>query len=105
AKIRRAALDTKLTAARTNLARSQARLDTERKKLGVAVRNLYMHPAAGLGTFFQAHSYGQLERGSAFAGRVFLSTDALILRVRRARAAEQADAAQLKSLRDQSSSD
>jgi len=105
ARIRRQGLDSKLTSARTDLARSQAKLATEQKKLGVAARNLYMHPAAGLGTFFQAKSYGQLERGSAFAGKVFLSTDALILHVRRARAEEESSAAQLKTLRDQARSD
>jgi cell wall-associated NlpC family hydrolase len=105
AKIRRQNLDGKLASARSDLAHSQAKLASEQRKLGAAVRNLYMHPAAGLGTFFQAKSYGQLERGSAFAGKVFLSTDALILRVRRARAEEQASATNLKNLRDQAKRD
>lgn len=105
ARIRRAALDTKLTSAQRDLGRSEARLSAERRKLGTAARNLYMHPAAGLGTFFQAKSYGQLERGSAFAGKVFLSTDALILRVRKARAEQQASASRLKSLRDEARSE
>jgi cell wall-associated NlpC family hydrolase len=105
AKIRRQSLDSKLASARTDLAHSQAKLAAEQRKLGVAARNLYMHPAAGLGTFFQAKSYGQLERGSAFAGKVFLSTDALILHVRRARAEESASASNLKALRDQARAD
>jgi len=105
AKNRRESLDSKLTTAQTDLAHSQAKLASEQKKLGIAARNLYMHPAAGLGTFFEAHSYGQLERGTALAGKVFLSTDTLILHVRRARAEEAASASQLKSLRDQARSD
>jgi cell wall-associated NlpC family hydrolase len=105
AKIRRESLDAKLNTAQADLARSQAKLASEEGKLGAAARNLYMHPAAGLGTFFQAKSYGQLERGSAFAGKVFLSTDALILHVRRARAEEQASESELKALRDQARND
>ncbi len=105
AKIRRESLDSKLNSAVADLSRSKAQLASEQGKLGAAARNLYMHPAAGLGTFFQAKSYGQLERGSAFAGKVFLSTDALILHVRRAKAAEEASASNLKTLRDQARND
>src|SRR4029077_9868312 len=88
AKLRRSRLDSKLVTARHDVAHSEPRLHAARGKLGVAVRNLYMHPASGLGTFFDAHSYGELERGSALAGKLALSTDSLILKVRRAKADE-----------------
>src|SRR5207247_1539952 len=45
ARLKRSHLDGRLAHARTDVSRSQARLNTARGKLGVAVRNLYMHPA------------------------------------------------------------
>jgi cell wall-associated NlpC family hydrolase len=101
ARLRRAGLDTKLANARSDHARSEARLQAERKKLGVAVRNLYMHPTAGLNSFFQARSFGELERGRALGGKVALSADSLILKIRKARAEEAATASRLGRLRDE----
>jgi peptidoglycan DL-endopeptidase CwlO len=101
AKIRRSRLDDKLAAARTDVARSEERLAAERAKLGHAVRNLYMHPAAGLGTFFQAKSYGELQRGNALSTKAALSADTLILRVRKARAEQKSSVDTLRNLRDQ----
>jgi cell wall-associated NlpC family hydrolase len=105
AHLRRVTLDGKLAAARSDVAESEARLGASRKRLGKAVRDLYMHPASGLGTFFQARSYGELERGSAMAGRLALSTDSLILQIRRARAEAQAAGAHLERLRDEARRD
>lgn len=105
ARLKRSRLDGELATARHRVAESQGKLNTARGKLGFVVRNLYMHPAAGLGTFFQAHSYGELERGSAIASRLALSTDTLILQVRKAKAEEQSTASNLKSLRDQARDD
>ncbi len=105
AHLRRANLDSKLVSARADVARSEQRLAAERKKLGFAVRNLYMHPAAGLGTFFEAKSYGELQRGNTLAGKAALSADTLILRVRKARAQERSSASNLQALRDQARRD
>jgi peptidoglycan DL-endopeptidase CwlO len=105
ARIRRAKLDSELVTARSDLARSESKLAAQRRQLGTAVRYLYMHPAAGLGTFFQARSFGELERGSALAGRSVLSTDTFILKIRKARAEERASASRLQQLRDQARRD
>jgi cell wall-associated NlpC family hydrolase len=101
ARLKRASLDTKLANAKTDLTRSEARLAETSRQLGRAVRNLYMHPTAGLESFFQAHSFGELSRGRAMAGHVALSADDLLLRIRKARAAQQSSAARLQRLRDE----
>ncbi|MEX0873496.1 MAG: NlpC/P60 family protein [Actinomycetota bacterium] len=100
AKLRRAALDAKLSDARSDLARSESRLASVRKDLGEAVRDMYMHPGAGLDTFFQAESFGDLSRGDALRGRVALTADELILEIRKVRAEESAAAGSLQGLRD-----
>jgi cell wall-associated NlpC family hydrolase len=105
ARLKRAALDTKLANARASVARSEAGLKATTRQLGRAVRNLYMHPAAGLETFFQAHTFGELSRGNALAGRVVLSADDLLLKIRKARAAQQSAAARLQQLRDEARRD
>ncbi len=100
ARIRRAALDSKLAQAQGNLLRSKSRLAAERKKLGVAVRDLYMHPAGGMDAFFQARSFSELERGRRLGGHVALSADDLILKIRKARAESESAAARFGGLRD-----
>ncbi|HYZ91166.1 MAG TPA: NlpC/P60 family protein [Actinomycetota bacterium] len=105
AKLKRASLDTKLATAKADLARSKARLAETSRRLGRVVRNLYMHPTAGLETFFQAHTFGELSRGNALAGQVALSADDLLLRIRKARAAQQSSAQHLQELRDEARRD
>ncbi len=100
AKLKRAGLDAKLSEAQGDLTRSEHRLGVVRERLGEAVRDMYMHPAAGLDTFFQADSFGELSRGRAMAGRVALSADSLLLRIRKAKAEQQASAKNLQALRD-----
>src|SRR4051812_48224627 len=46
ASVTRSHLDAKLTTARADVTRSQNKLHAARGKLGVAVRNLYEHPAS-----------------------------------------------------------
>jgi peptidoglycan DL-endopeptidase CwlO len=105
AKLKRASLDTKLTSARQDQQRSETHLAGEKQRLGKAVRDLYMHPAAGLNTFFQAKSYGELERGTAMAGQLATSTEGLILQIRKARAEYNASTSRLTALRDQARRD
>ncbi len=105
AKLKRAGLDAKLGEARSDAARSEERLDAVRERLGVAVRDMYMHPAAGLDTFFQAKSFGDLSRGRALAGKAALSADTLLLQIRKAKAENQAAAKNLQGLRDQARSE
>ena len=105
ARLRRQALDTKLAGARDDLTRSQARLAAEREKLGVAVRDLYMHPGEGLEAFFQARTFGELERRRALGGQVALSADDLILKIRKAQAESRAATRRLSALRDQARRD
>jgi cell wall-associated NlpC family hydrolase len=100
ARLRRASLDGKLARAQDSLERSEARLAQERKKLGVAVRDLYMHPAAGIAQFFQARSFSELERKQALGGHVALSADGLILKIRKAQAEARAATNSLRRLRD-----
>jgi cell wall-associated NlpC family hydrolase len=101
ARVERQRLDGKLADARADVARSEKKLSAVRGRLGKAVRYMYMHPAEGMDTFYQAHSFGELERGSAFAGRVVLSADDVLLQLRKARADERASVATLQGLRDQ----
>jgi cell wall-associated NlpC family hydrolase len=105
ARLKRSKLDTKLNNARADAAKSEAKLKGVRKQLGVAVRDLYMHPAEGLQTFFASRSYGELERANALASHATLSTDGLILRIRKAKAEQDASLARLKGLRDQARRD
>jgi cell wall-associated NlpC family hydrolase len=105
AKLKRAGLDARLTEARSDLARSEDRLGAVRERLGLAVRDMYMHPAAGLDTFFQAKSFGELSRGRAMAGKVALSADSLLLQIRKAKAENQAATKGLQALRDQARSE
>jgi peptidoglycan DL-endopeptidase CwlO len=100
ARLRRASLDGKLARAQDQLGRSQARLADERKKLGVAVRDLYMHPGAGIAQFFQARSFGEIERKRALGGQVALSADGLILKIRKAQAEARSATSSLRRLRD-----
>jgi cell wall-associated NlpC family hydrolase len=100
ARLRRQALDVKLAGAREDVERSEARLAAERKKLGMAVRDLYMHPAKGLEAFFQARTFGELERRRALGGQVALSADDLILKIRKAQAESRAASRRLSALRD-----
>jgi cell wall-associated NlpC family hydrolase len=64
-----------------------------------------MHPASGLGTFFQARSFGELERGRALGGHVALSADGLILQIRKAQAEARAATNSLQRLRDEARRD
>ena len=105
AKLKRASLDAKLSEAKSGLTRSEQRLAVIRGRLGEAVRDMYMHPAAGLDTFFQAKSFGELSRGRALAGRVALSADSLLLQIRKAKAEQQAATKDLQALRDQARAD
>jgi peptidoglycan DL-endopeptidase CwlO len=105
AKLKRAGLDAKLTEARGDQARSEQHLGAVRERLGKAVRDMYMHPAAGLDTFFQAKSFGELSRGRAMAGQVALSADSLLLQIRKAKAENQAATKSLQALRDQARSE
>ncbi len=105
AKLKRAGLDAKLSEARSDLARSEDRLGAVRERLGLAVRDMYMHPAAGLDTFFQAKSFGELSRGRAMAGHVALSADSLLLQIRKVKAENQAAAKNVQALRDQARSE
>ena len=100
ARLRRAGLDGKLARAQGQLQRSQARLADQRKRLGIAVRDLYMHPAAGIGQFFQARSFGEIGRKQALGGHVALSADDLILKIRKAQAEARAATNTLQALRD-----
>jgi cell wall-associated NlpC family hydrolase len=100
ARLRRSGLDSKLEAARSDLAVSEAKLGEVRKWLGVAVRDLYMHPAGGLATFFQARSYSEIQRANSLGARAALASDGLILEIRKAKAEEAAAAGRLKGLRD-----
>jgi cell wall-associated NlpC family hydrolase len=100
ARLRRAALDGKLARAQEQVDRSESQLAVQRERLGVAVRDLYMHPAAGLGQFFQARSFGELERKQALGSRVALSADGLILKIRKAQAEARAATNTLRRLRD-----
>jgi hypothetical protein len=101
ARLDRQHLDAKLADARVNVARSEKKLSAVRGRLGQAVVYMYKHPAGGMDTFYQARSFGELERGSAFAGRVVLSTDDVLLQLRRARAEERGAMNTLQGLRDQ----
>ena len=105
ARLRRAGLDGKLARAQGQVDRSEAQLAEQRKRLGVAVRDLYMHPAAGIGQFFQARSFGELERKQALGGRVALSADGLILKIRKAQAEARAATNTLRRLRDEARRD
>jgi peptidoglycan DL-endopeptidase CwlO len=100
ARLRRAELENRLATTMDRVERSETTLATSRKKLGVAIRDLYKHPAARLSALFQADNYDELQHGSAYAGFVGESLEGLILHVRRARAAERAQAAGLTRLRD-----
>lgn len=104
-KLKRASLDTKLANARAEVTRSEAGLKETSRQLGRAVRNLYMHPTAGLETFFQAHTFGELSRGNALAGRVALSADDLLLEIRKARAAQKSAVTRFRQLRDEARRD
>jgi cell wall-associated NlpC family hydrolase len=101
ARIDRQHLDVKVAGAQVDVARSEKRLAAVRGRLGHAVAYMYKHPAGGMDTFYQARSFGELERGSAFAGRVVLSADDVLLQLRKARAEERASVATLQSLRNQ----
>jgi len=101
ARLERQQLDGKLAGAQQDVARSEKKLAGVRGRLGQAVRYMYKHPAEGMDTFYQAKSFGQLERGSAFAGRVVLSADDVLLQLRKARAEERGAVAVLQGLRDQ----
>jgi cell wall-associated NlpC family hydrolase len=101
AKIRRAQLDDQLSAARGRVATTESKLKSAKSRLGVAVRDLYMHPGSNIGTYFQAKSAGELQRGTALAGFASVSIDQLILNVRRARAAETATERRVEGLRDE----
>ena len=105
ARLRRASLDGKLARAQELLGRSEAQLAKERERLGVAVRDLYMHPAAGIAQFFQARSYGEIGRKQALGGHVALSADGLILKIRKAQAEARAATASLRRLRDEARRD
>ncbi len=105
ARLRRAGLDGKLARAQDSLDRSEARLAEQRKKLGVAVRALYMHPAAGISQFFEARTFSELERKQALGGRVALSADGLILKIRKAQAEARAATNSLRRLRDEARRD
>jgi cell wall-associated NlpC family hydrolase len=101
ARLNRAALDEQLRAAQGRVATTTDRLDDARSRLGVAVRDLYMHPGSNMNAYFQAKSAGQLQRGNALAGFASVSIDQLILDVRKAKAAESATARRLEALRDE----
>jgi cell wall-associated NlpC family hydrolase len=101
ARLDRERLDAKLATARSDAARSEKKLAAVRSRLGQAVRYMYKHPAEGMDTFYQARSFGELERGSAFAGRVVLSADDVLLQVRKARAEERGAVSVLQGLRDE----
>jgi peptidoglycan DL-endopeptidase CwlO len=105
ARLRRASLDGKLARAQELLGRSEAQLAKERARLGVAVRDLYMHPAAGIAQFFQARSYGEIGRKQALGGHVALSADGLILKIRKAQAEARAATTSLQRLRDEARRD
>lgn len=105
AKLRRASLDGKLARARGQVERSAQELAAERKKLGVAVRDLYMHPGAGIAQFFQARTFGELGRKQALGSHVALSADGLILKIRKAQAAARSAANGLQRLRDEARRD
>jgi cell wall-associated NlpC family hydrolase len=100
ARLRRSALDTKLASAREQAAAAEGRLAVQKKKLGVAVRDLYMHPAGGVAAFFQSRSFSELERRRVLGTRAALDADDLILEIRKARAEAQAATRTLTRLRD-----
>jgi cell wall-associated NlpC family hydrolase len=104
ARLERQRLDGKLADARVNVAHAEKKLAKVRGRLGQAVAYMYKHPAGGMDTFYQARSFGELERGSAFAGRVVLSTDDVLLQLRKARAEERGAMSTLQGLRDQARS-
>jgi cell wall-associated NlpC family hydrolase len=64
-----------------------------------------MHPAAGIGQFFQVRSFGELERKQALGGHVALSADGLILKIRKAQAEARAATNTLHRLRDEARRD
>jgi peptidoglycan DL-endopeptidase CwlO len=105
ARLRRASLDGKLVRARAQLESAQARLGEQRRRLGIAVRDLYMHPGSGLDTFFQSRSFSELERARALGGHVALSADDLILKIRKAQAEARAATNSLQRLRDEARRD
>ena len=104
ARLERQHLDGKLADARINVAHSERKLAAVRGRLGKAVVYMYKHPAGGMDTFYQARSFGELERGSAFAGRVVLSADDVLLQLRKARAEERGAVNTLQGLRDEARS-
>ena len=99
ARIRRQKLDAKVGAAKAEVAQSERKLASVRKRLGDAVRYMYKHPAGGMSSIYQARSMSELGRGNAMAGRVVLSTDQALLEVRKARAEERAAVSNLENLR------